>query len=71
MADLDAFLQNVEDISGQTTSTITSLVALITALIAFGEKAYPYAVKVIEAVIELYSELGSGYESIVELLENV
>jgi len=50
MSDLEAFVQNVEDISGQATTTITSVVALVSALISLGTTAYPYIVKVIDAV---------------------
>lgn len=71
MSDIDAFLQNVEDISSQTTATITAGVALITSLITIGEKAYPYVIQVINTLIECFTTLGDAYESAVALLEKL
>lgn len=71
MSDLDALLQNVEDISGQTTATLSAGIALITSLIALGEKAYPYVVQVINTLLELFTKLGDAYESAIALLEKI
>lgn len=71
MSDLDALLQNISDITTETTTTIATVTALVSSIIAFGDKAYPYAKKVIDAVIDLYKELGDGYEILVAILEKL
>jgi hypothetical protein len=73
---LDTLLQNISDCSGAATSKVNTVTALIVALIAFGEKAYPYIVKIIEATSDLFVELSTAggvlekyYAEVVEKLE--
>lgn len=69
--DLNALAQNIADISGEATDAIAKVAALVVALMVFGEKAYPYIVKVIDASIDMFSKLGEGYEYFVALLSKL
>lgn len=69
MSGLDETLQNLSDITGEVTVSLNAVITLVTTLIAFGEKAYPYIVNIINQIIDLYKELGKQYD-VLEKLKN-
>lgn len=71
MSDFEDLIQNIKDISGEASETIVSLTALITASVALGESAYPYIIKVIDAVSDMIQATIDGSEDIIERLEEL
>lgn len=64
---LDKLLQNMSDCTNKVTVSITSIIALITAVAEMGEKAYPYLVKIIDASSELVTALADAGDDFADL----
>lgn len=71
MSNFDALITNIGDISKEVSGVVVNATALISTLIALGNTAYPYVIKIIDDLIGLYSKLGDGYTQVVALFEKL